>query len=56
MPAHFTTALLRAWPGAMTYRELYEKVMAGMPDHQQPNFFWAGSSDPDFEAQRPFAI
>jgi metacaspase-1 len=54
MPAHFTTALLRT--PAVTYRELYEKVAAGMPDHQRPNLFWAGASDPDFESERPFSI
>jgi metacaspase-1 len=56
MPAHFTTALLRTLHGAQTYRTLYERIAAGMPEHQQPGLFWVGTRDPQFEAQRPFTI
>jgi hypothetical protein len=58
MPGHFTTALLRTLNGAhiATYRSLYEGLAAGMPEHQQPGYFWVGTRDPLFERQRPFTI
>lgn len=58
MPTHFTTALLDTWhrDSIITYRSLYEMLAAGMPEHQQPNYFQVGLRDPQFEAQVPFTI
>ncbi|HEU4627494.1 MAG TPA: caspase family protein [Steroidobacteraceae bacterium] len=59
MPAHFTTALLRAWHDggrALDHRRFYEKVAAEMPAYQRPTYYWVGMPDARFEAQAPFTI
>jgi hypothetical protein len=59
MPGHFTTVLLQTLDGGqptVTYRSFYERIAAGMPEHQQPGYFWVGTRDPQFESQRPFSI
>ncbi len=59
MPAHFTTALLRAWhDGGRTldHRRFYERVAAEMPAYQRPTYHWVGVPDARFEAQAPFTI
>jgi hypothetical protein len=59
LPGHFTTALLRAWHGCERiggYRRFYESIAAGMPEYQQPAYYWVGTPDARFEAEAPFTV
>jgi hypothetical protein len=59
MPGNFTSALLRAWRGGRRiadYRAFYDSIASGMPEYQQPSYYWVGTRDPRFEAQAPFTV
>jgi hypothetical protein len=59
LPGHFTTALLREWrrgEHGSGYRRFYERVVAGMPEYQQPTYYWVGAPDATFEAEVPFTV
>jgi metacaspase-1 len=59
MPAHFTTALLRAWHGGdrhVGYRGFFARVAAEMPEYQRPGYHWVGVPDTRFEAESPFSV
>jgi hypothetical protein len=55
----FTAQLLRVWKsGAFkgNYKDFHTAIVRRMPPDQTPNYFWAGTANPKFEAQRPFTI
>jgi hypothetical protein len=55
----FTGTLLRVWNGGTfrgSYKRLWKKITALMPEDQSPNFFWATARDAAFERQIPFSI
>jgi hypothetical protein len=55
----FTEELLNVWDdGAWkgNYAAFHEKIRAGMPDDQQPNYFVVPANNPGFEEQEPFKI
>ena len=43
-----------AWKG--DYPAFHKKILSGMPDDQQPNYFVVGAKNPEFEQQEPFTI
>ncbi|NLD68641.1 MAG: caspase family protein [Limnobacter sp.] len=55
----FTQELLQVWNNARfrgNYRELHQRVVAGMPNDQKPNLMLIGPATSTFVAQVPFAI
>lgn len=55
----FTEKLRQVWAdGAFKggYRKFAKDIVAKMPPYQTPNYFTAGTPDPAFERQHPFAI
>lgn len=55
----FTQELLRVWNNGRfqgNYRDLYERIVAGMPADQKPNLQLIGPATAAFVAQVPFAI
>jgi hypothetical protein len=55
----FTQALRKVWDEGKfsgNYSDFSKKIVAVMPLWQVPNFFWAGTPNPEFEQQRPFTI
>ena len=55
----FTGALKKVWAGGKFkggYRSFRDKIVAGMPSSQTPNYYFIGATNPIFEAQKPFTI
>ena len=55
----FTEELLSVWDNGAwkgDYPAFHKKILSGMPDDQQPNYFVVGASNPEFEQQEPFTI
>jgi hypothetical protein len=55
----FTEKLLAVWADggfAGGYRAFHQRIVALMPAVQTPNYLTSGTSDPAFEAQKPFTI
>lgn len=55
----FTAQLLRVWKNGIfrgDYLGFHKSIVKRMPPDQTPNYFWAGQSDPVFEAQKPFTV
>jgi len=55
----FTARLRSVWRGGKfngNLRAFRDKIAAGMPSDQTPNYFTAGTPDAAFEAKRPFTI
>ncbi|MEO1714144.1 MAG: caspase family protein, partial [Bacteroidota bacterium] len=55
----FTGMVLQTWDrGGFdgTHRVFYEEILAEMPPYQTPNYLKLGSSNTEFEVQRPFTI
>ena len=55
----FTAQLLKVWKNGMfkgNYKKLHKAIVKRMPPDQTPNYFRAGKSDKQFEAQNPFTI
>jgi hypothetical protein len=55
----FTGQLLKVWKNGVyrgKYKAFHKAIVRRMPPDQTPNYFWAGTYDPAFEAQKPFTI
>ena len=55
----FTAQLLKVWKnGAFKgdYKTFHKMIVKRMPPDQTPNYFKVGSSNPKFEAQKPFTV
>jgi len=56
----FTATLLRVWNHGKfkgkSYKSFHKGIVQRMPPDQTPNYFRAGTIDPAFEKQKPFAI
>jgi metacaspase-1 len=55
----FTGQLLKVWKNGVyrgKYKAFHKAIVRRMPPDQTPNYFWAGTYDPVFEAQKPFTI
>jgi hypothetical protein len=55
----FTGQLLKVWKNGLfkgNYKGFHKGILRRMPPDQTPNYFWAGTYDPVFEAQKPFSI
>ncbi len=55
----FTGQLLKVWKnGAFKgdYKKFHKDIVKRMPPDQTPNYFWVGSGNPKFEAQKPFTV
>jgi hypothetical protein len=55
----FTQTLLQVWNKGQfkgRYRKFYQEIAQKMPPWQSPNFYRAGLTNPQFEAQTPFTI
>ena len=55
----FTGQLLKVWKNGAyrgKYKAFHKAIVRRMPPDQTPNYFWAGTHDPAFEAQKPFTV
>ena len=55
----FTSNLLRVWNNGKfkgNYRAFHKTILARMPPDQTPNYFRVGTTNPGFEAQKPFTL
>jgi len=55
----FTGTLKKVWNGGKfegSYRKFRDVIVSTMPSDQTPNYYFVGSANPKFEAQRPFAV
>ena len=55
----FTGTLKKVWNGGKfegSYRKFRDVIVSTMPKDQTPNYYFVGSANPKFEAQRPFAV
>jgi hypothetical protein len=55
----FTQTMLKVWNKGEfkgRYRKFYQEIAQQMPPWQSPNFYRAGLTNPQFEAQNPFTV
>ncbi|HEY0078786.1 MAG TPA: caspase family protein [Pyrinomonadaceae bacterium] len=55
----FTQTMLQVWNKGQfkgRYRKFYQEIAQRMPPWQSPNFYRAGLTNPQFEAQNPFTV
>jgi metacaspase-1 len=55
----FTGQVLKVWNNGKfkgDYLTFHKSIVKRMPPDQTPNFYWVGKDNPEFRAQKPFAI